>query len=210
MSHVARHRFMPESAAEDLVFGQGVIVTARWILVLAGLFLALWNPASLIELRVEILVVLVLAVVNFYLHVHLIVKRATVEAVVLAASAVDLLVVTLLIVVQGGLDSHLYIFYFPAILGLSVAFPTALTLAYAGGAALAYGSIGLFTASSQADIQSVVSRVLMLAAIAACGNLYWRIEHDRRVQPGLVPLMPTLASAAEPPSHIDRTATLVV
>lgn len=39
----------------DLADGQYVIVTARWILVTAGLLLALWLPGSLAELRLRIL-----------------------------------------------------------------------------------------------------------------------------------------------------------
>lgn len=165
---------------DELLHGQVVIIIARWILVLAGLLLAMWNPASLAELRIEILVLLCVAVVNFYLHLHLVVQRHSDPLMVYGASAIDLAVVTLLIMVQGGYDSNLYIFYYPAVLGYALAFPRTLTAFYTGGAVVAYGLIGLGTSGSVADMQDVVVRLLMLAAVAACGTIYQRIETDRR------------------------------
>lgn len=168
------------AVVEDLLHGQVVIVVARWILVLAGLILAMWNPASLMELRIEILVLLCLAVVNFYLHLHLIVKRHSQPLIVYAASAVDLGIVTLLIVVQGGYDSNLYIFYFPAVLGYALSFPRVLTAIYTAGAIIAYAFIGATTVHRTAGLQELVVRMIMLAAIAACGSLYVGIESERR------------------------------
>src|SRR5919109_362164 len=55
------------ASADDLAQGQIVVVVARWILVLAGLVLALWNPAPIDELRAQVAAVLLLAVANFYL-----------------------------------------------------------------------------------------------------------------------------------------------
>ena len=169
-----------ERVADDLVHGQVVIIAARWIFVLAGLLLAMWNPASLTELRIEIFVLLCLAVVNFYLHLHLLVKRLSAPVVVYAASAVDLAIVTLLVAIQGGYPSNLFIFYYPAMLGFAVAFPRPLTVLYTGAAVLAYGTIGLATAGSPAAMQDLVVRLLMLIAVAACGMVYLRIETDRR------------------------------
>jgi hypothetical protein len=175
--------FTSDRITEDLLHGQVVIIVARWILVLAGLLLAMWNPDSLAELRIEILVLLCLAVVNFYLHLHLLVRRQSLPLVVYAASAIDLAIVTLLVAVQGGYSSHLYIFYFPALLGLAVAFPTALTALYTAGAAAAYAALGLATAGGVDGTQDVAVRLLILVAVAVCGNLYLRIEADRRAEP---------------------------
>lgn len=179
MQLLERH-FADERAADDLLHGQVVIIAARWIFVLAGLLLAMWNPASLTELRIEIFVLLCLAVVNFYLHLHLLVKRLSAPAVVYAASAVDLAIVTLLIAIQGGYPSNLFIFYYPAVLGFAVAFPRLLTILYTGAAVLAYGMIGLATAGSPTAMQDLVVRLLMLIAVTACGMVYLRIETDRR------------------------------
>ena len=69
------------SGGEDMAGGQWVIVTARWILVASALMLALISPASLGELRVQLLLVLALAVFNFGLHAQLLRRRPAVAAV---------------------------------------------------------------------------------------------------------------------------------
>src|SRR5688500_8579007 len=114
-------------AQDDLAHGQIVSVAARWILVGAGLLLAIWNPAAIGPLRLQILVLLLIAVANFYLHAQILRKRAAFAGVAYAASAADLAVITTLVLTQGGYESNLWVFYFPAVLALSVAFPPALT-----------------------------------------------------------------------------------
>ena len=57
--------------SEDLMHGQRVLVVARWILVVSGLLLALLNPMVLGELKIQVGLILVLAVANFFLHVQL-------------------------------------------------------------------------------------------------------------------------------------------
>ncbi|MDQ2996300.1 MAG: hypothetical protein M3R61_04500, partial [Chloroflexota bacterium] len=61
----------PEVTAD----GQSVIVVARWVLVLSGLVLALWNPGAIGEIRLHVLALLLLAVGNFYLHAQLLMHR---------------------------------------------------------------------------------------------------------------------------------------
>jgi hypothetical protein len=168
--------------SEDLASGQIVIGTARWILVVAGLLLALWNPAGLGELRVEIAVILILAVANFYLYTQILTDRASLNLVVSGASAADLAVVTLLILAVGASTSGLYIFYFPAILALAVAFRTDVTAVYTGATILVYAMIALNgpTESASAD-RVVLIRVLMLTGVAVCGSVFRHIERSRRL-----------------------------
>jgi hypothetical protein len=169
------------SISEDLAHGQIVIVTARWILVLAALVFIFWSPGSLNELRILTPIIMFVAVANFYLHAQLLKRRPAIDAVVYGASLADLVVVSLIIAVQGGFRSDIYLFYFPAFLGFSVAFPTRVTVLYAAGAMCAYGSIATGTMGLyNPDLQVVVARLVMLGAVAACGNLYWRIEAGRR------------------------------
>ena len=172
----------PLEAADDLAYGQVVIIAARWILAVAGLLLALWNPGSVGELRIQILVILILAVTNFYLHAQVLRRRPVLDTVAYGASAADIAIITLLIMANGGFGSDLYIFYFPAILAFSVAFPTTMTLMFAGGAMGAYAAVSLFSmdVARDSDLQALATRLLMLAAVAVCGNMYWRIEGNRR------------------------------
>jgi hypothetical protein len=171
--------------ADDLAFGQIVIVTARWILVLAGFLLALWNPGKLSELQVVLGFVLVLAVCNFFLHARLLMKRSQVGNAVIAygTSIADMTIISIIIAALGGARSSLYIFYYPAILGFSVAFRPAVTYLLAGAGMLTYAVIILSTSTlADADLQAALVQLLMMAAVAVCGSVYWRIERDRRAE----------------------------
>ena len=123
---------------EDLIHGQRVIVTARWILVLAGLAFAAWNPGPVGELRLEIALLLGLAAANFHVHARLLAQRPLPPGVAYAASAVDIGVVTLVVLAQHGAASEIYVFYFPAILALSVTFPRDVTAAFTAVTAILY------------------------------------------------------------------------
>lgn len=168
---------------EELAEGQIVIVAARWILVGAGLVLALWNPASIGPLRLQVLVLLLIAVGNFFLHAQLLKRRGTVDGIAYGASAADLAVITLLVASQGAYDSNLFAFYFPAVLALSVAFNPAFTAIYTGTAMALYGlicleSLGLTITSGA--VQTVAIRLIMIAAVGFCGALYQQVEATRR------------------------------
>ena len=169
---------------DSLAYGQIVIVTARWILVAVGLLLTLWNPAELPELRLQIMVLLLMSVANFYLHVQALTKKPTLPTVIYGASAFDMLAVTLFIASSGsGFDSALYTFYFPAILAFSVVFPIYMTVAYTSLTGVLYTFVTVVNTSytlADTDLPILLTRLLMLVAVAFCGNLYLRVEEKRR------------------------------
>ncbi len=176
MSPSRRH-----SPSDELTQGQIVILTARWILVLTGLLLTLLAPGSLNAVRFQIVVLLVLAVANFYLCAQVFTRQPTLKEVVYCASLADLIVITLIVLSQGGFASNTYVFYFPALLALSVAFSTPMLVVFASGILMSYGFIGVVTlAAWDADLPVLIIRLLMLAAVAVCGNNYWRMERARR------------------------------
>jgi len=84
-----------------------VIVIARWLLVLEGLLVAVWRPEPLPQLRVQIAVILLVAIANFVMHAQLLRQRQTLQLVAYAASIGDLLVISLLVASQGGFASNL-------------------------------------------------------------------------------------------------------
>jgi hypothetical protein len=180
-TEVETMRFFPDSLgrAEDLALGQGVIVAARWVLVAAGLVLALVDPTSASVLRTQVLLILALAVCNFALHAQLLRRRPTLAAIAYGASAADIAIVTALVVADGGHASGLYVFYFPAVLALSVAFPVAVTAAYVCVALAAMLAATLPTMPAGGE-QDVLLRCLMLVAMALCGAVYADIEARRR------------------------------
>ena len=71
----AKVREKAAERSEDLAQGQIVIVSARWILVIAGLVLTLWAPDKIGTLRIQLMVLLILAVANFYLHAQLLMRK---------------------------------------------------------------------------------------------------------------------------------------
>jgi hypothetical protein len=170
-------------ARTDLDHGQIVIVTARWLMIGVGLVLTIAYPtAALAGLRLQVSLILLLAIANFYLHAQVIRGRPIPLWAAYGASAADLLVISLLVAAQGGFGSHRYVLYFPALLALSVAFEPAVTLVYAVATGLVYAVISLPTAEPT-ETAVLVSRLLMLAAVAFCGAVYWRVERDRRGVP---------------------------
>jgi hypothetical protein len=177
-----------DRSIDDLAHGQVVLVTARWILVATSLFLTLWNPGPLPALRLQITFMLLLAFANFYLNLELFRKRPLLKAVVYGASAADLLVITLYVLSQGGFVSNAFIFYFPALLAMSVAFPGVLTALFSGSAIGFYFLVAFFALLfadngniATADFQALIARILMLTAVAFCGYMYRRIEQNRRL-----------------------------
>jgi hypothetical protein len=173
--------FVGNVRSEDLVFGQTVLVWARWILIGTGLVLSFWTPRDLLTLQVQLAAIVALAFGNFYLHVQLLRGHAAVDKVVYAASLADICVVTALVLVQGGYSSPVFVFYFAAVVGISVAFPTVLTAGYTLLVIGIYGVVCLATASS-GDDPAVFTRLLMIGAIAVCGNLFARNESHRRAE----------------------------
>ena len=171
--------FVGTVRSEDLEYGQTVLVWARWILIGTGLLLSFWSPTNLVTLQVQLAAIVALAFGNFYLHVQLLRGRPALDNVVYAASLADIGVVTALVLVQGGYQSPVFIFYFAAVVGISVAFPTWLTGAYTTFVVGMYGIVCLVTAPVE-DFPAVFTRLLMIAAVAVCGNLFARSESKRR------------------------------
>ncbi|HEV7664215.1 MAG TPA: hypothetical protein VGQ62_11815 [Chloroflexota bacterium] len=160
----------------ELARGQVVIVFARWLLVLVGLLVAIWNPDPLPQLRLQIAVILLVAIANFVMHAQLLRHRPTMEAVAYGASLGDLLVISLLIASQGGSSSNLFIFYFPAVLAIAVAFPTRQA---AGLSILAVGLAVMVNLIGPAGDDEIILRALAIGAVALIGNAYWRLHRSR-------------------------------
>lgn len=181
----ATRRARPQ-LTQSLAEGQIVIISARWLLVLAGLLLTLWSPGpdALAEIQLRVPVLLVLALANFYLHAQVLMRRPIAANLIYAASAADIIVITLLLLTQGGFDAPLYIFYFPAILAFSVAFPARLSALFTAILIGLYSCISLEGALRSADgLPLLLMRLLVLAAVAVCGQLYGQVEQRRRAAP---------------------------
>ena len=166
-----------------LMDGQHILVTARWILVGAGLLLALWNPQALGELKVEIGLILALAVANFFLHVQMLRNQPPQKWVAYLASVADIIAITSIVFVSGGASSGLFTFYFPALMAIAVAFPVAASLTLSAGAMGLYAAV-LSTAMGGSDGPLLVVRLIMMVAVVVCGVVYGNIERERRREAG--------------------------
>ncbi len=168
---------------EDLFHGQHVIVMARWILVVGGLILALWNPAAIDELRVQIVFLLALAVGNFFIHAQLLKRRPLPGELVMLASAVDILAISVMIgIAAPRVDSDVFNFYFPAVLAFAVTFPPLVTGVLTAGVLAIYSSLAFSSFFIEGAETAVVTRLIMIAAVAVVGAIYWQIERNRRRQ----------------------------
>jgi hypothetical protein len=191
------------SDVSPLADGQMIIIIARWVLVFSGLFLTLCDTqsVSMLTIRFEILVILLLSVSNFYLVAQMLTKRHTLDVVFYGMGIADIAVITLIILAQNGFQSNVYTFYFPAMLAFSVVFPTVELYAFLGATIGTYGLIGLLTLHTTDDFQTLIIRLLMLSAVAVCGNYFARIERNRRkvaLQNQLVSAAGSLSPAAWP------------
>lgn len=176
-----------EETLEDLSHGQTVIITARWILIVSGWVLALWQPQEIetLKLQLEILLLMAYTIGNFFLTVQWVKRSNTLTSVVYASSIVDLSVVTILVLTLGGYGSSHYVFYLPALFALSVTFPKPIALLYTLLAMSVYGVIVLIDASLQeglstVEIQRIAIRLIMMGGVAFCAGLYRTLELDRR------------------------------
>lgn len=164
----------------DLTEGQPVIIAVRWVMIATGLILAIWNVTDMGELRLQIVALLLLALTNFYLQAQLLMKRQVNPLIVYGASAMDMLMITVLVLYQGGYDSSIFIFYLPAIAAFAVAFPRGLTALFTAAVVAAYGLIAVNTLEHETNI--IVVRLIMIVAVAVCGSAYLQLEHKRRSQ----------------------------
>ena len=176
-----------DKTAEDIAEGQIVIITARWILILAGWVLALWEPeqTSAWELRAAIVMLMTYSTLNFFLTIQWVNRGKILAETALMTSMADLGLITALAAVLGA--DNVYVFYLPALLALSVTFPRSVTAAYTAAVIIAYGLIAadkMGGIDTTADAQTIFIRLFVLAAVAFCGSLYRGLEAERRDRTG--------------------------
>jgi hypothetical protein len=175
-----------QDAAEDLFFGQVVIIVARWFLVLTGGILSLWSAASESQLVTSILLVAALMAMNFLLHWRYLIAQPVNQTLILATSLLDLGIITAIVLLgpgPHGYASPFFVLYYPALLAFAFVFPWRLTAAYAAVALAAYAAASLLLGTGPADVHEfkvLLLRLITLASTAGLGTYYWRIQRARR------------------------------
>jgi hypothetical protein len=176
-----------QEAAEDIFFGQSVIIWARWFVILAGALLALWSASDYEELTVAILLIVALMAVNFFVHGRFLMEKPINRLLLAILSLVDIVLVSLIVWAwrgEAGRDSPYFIFFYPFLLAFAFVFPRVYTLVYTALAIGAYFLICVLTDSSflsnSVKLEVIVIRLITMAAMGGLGTFYWRIQRQRR------------------------------
>jgi hypothetical protein len=171
-------------AAEDVFFGQVVMIWARWAMIAAAAVLFLWNTGDVGSLTQRVLLLAGLMAVNFFLHGRYLVERPANRALILLASLADVALVATAVALWGGFTSQLFVLLYPVLFAFALVFPPRFTAALTVVAIGLYvGAVAFFDLRWMADVQLVKTllvRLLALAAVAGLGTYYWRIQRDRR------------------------------
>lgn len=175
-----------QEAAEDIFFGQVVMIWARWFIVATAAMVVLWGAETAAELGGAIVLVLALMGINFFFHGRYLVERPANPALLTLAAVLDIAVITAIVGVWdvNGLDSQYFILYYPVVFAFALVFPPRLTMVYTVLAAAAYAVASFvidpgFVGEPEL-IKRLVMRLIILAAMGGLGTYYWRIQRNRR------------------------------
>lgn len=184
-------RSVAQEAAEDIYFGQLVMIWARWFLIAAGVVLALWNVDDSGEAVLAIVPVVGLVGLNFYLHGRYLAQRPANPLLITLASLMDIAVITVVVVAwsgQTGLVSPFFTLYYPALLAFAFVMPARSTAVYTVATLAAYVGAVLIVQLVNGDsafldvdeVKRLVVRLITLASMGGLGAYYWRIQRSRR------------------------------
>ena len=188
MSSQPREVRTPKQAEqEDLFFGQSVILWARWSVIVAGIVLVLWTSTNVALLTRTMPFFLVLMAVNFFLHGRYVMGSPLNRLVVMAASAVDLILITAIVIFwpgTPGLKNEFFVLYFPVVFAFALVFTRKIEATYTALAIAAYAAACFLTGTVQTeyDYKVLVMRAIVIAALGFLGNYYFRIQRDRLVR----------------------------
>lgn len=180
-----------QEAAEDIFFGQVVLMWARWFLIVAGIIIALWVGQTQTALALSIMPFIVLMVLNFFVRSRYLANRPANQLLIFVTSLLDLIVITLVILLlpgDKGLASPFFVLYYPMLLAFAFVMQPRFTLVYTllalilyiGASALAslFFQVGFLTTLQEQ--QDLFRRVITLGAMSGLGAYYWRVQRDRR------------------------------
>ena len=115
-------RSVDETVEADLRYGMIVIIWARWSIVIFAFILRLYRASEISLLVITIIGLLVVALINFTLHLRILAKRSIKPKWVYLASVTDICLISLITALDGGLHTHIFLYYFPAVLGYALVF----------------------------------------------------------------------------------------
>jgi len=186
MSNPREVRTPQQAEQEDLFFGQSVTLWARWSVIVAGIVLVLWTSTDVALLTQTMPFFLVLMAVNFFLHGRFVMGSPLNRTAVTAASVVDLILITAIVVLwpgSHGLQNQFFVLYFPVVFAFALVFTRKIEAAFTVLAIVLYAGACVLTGTVPFDLGNddkvLVMRVIVIAAMGFLGNYYFRIQRDR-------------------------------
>ena len=178
-----------QEAAEDIFYGQEVINWARWFVIFAGLALVMIAAETTSELAIGLTPVIGLMVVNFYLHGRRLIQQPANAMLIGVSSVIDLALITAVVAIgtggkADGLESQFYVTYFPVVAAFAFVMPRRATLGFIALAVAAYSAVSIVDnpelIESAASMETLLTRVVVMAAVGGLGTYFWRVQRNRR------------------------------
>ncbi len=175
-----------QEKAEDIFFGQLVIIYARWFVIVAMVILALWSTSSVNQLVGAVIFIVPLVAINFFVHGRYLMEKPVNKMLLTILSVIDILVVTLLILLwpnDRGVLSQFYIFYYPFLLAFAFVSMARNSIIYTLFTLILYAAACFLNTSSLVFeslwLERLTIRLITMAAMGLLGAYYWRIQRAR-------------------------------
>lgn len=179
-------------AAEDIFFGQTVIHWARWFVIAAGTAIVLLVADSTNDLILGITPIIGMIAMNFYVHGRRLAEKPANAGMVVASAVLDVALITAAVAIgvgtgTQGLASQFYVAYVPVILAFAFVMPTSATVVFTLATVGAYALVCILGSSEAAgpfessmNVESMVTRMVVMAATGGIGSYFWRLQRNRR------------------------------
>jgi hypothetical protein len=167
---------------EDIFFGQVIIIWARWFVVLGIAAVIFLNVREARDLLLGLIPVLVLMLINFYVHGSYLMERPVGQGLIVITSVVDVVIISVLVLlgpVGQKFGSQLFVFYYPMVLAFAFVMPRQWAIAYTILTLLVYVVVCLFDIG-QIEGREMFVRLLTLGGVGGLASYYWRIMRRRR------------------------------
>ena len=177
---------------------QQIIPVIRWFLIATAMSITNYRAGDIdnTTLAINNVAIWGLTIYNAFLHARSFVGRPLGVTPVLAASILDILVITALIgVTSEPFKNSFFIFYYPAVFGFGMVFPPVHVVIFTLATAVSYSLVSIFIGPgifvskviesgveihSSGDEKILISRLMVMFALAAGASFFWRIERVRR------------------------------
>ena len=180
-------RSTAQEVAEDIFFGQVVIIWARWFVIIAGVIVVIWTSNNAAELTLAVLMLVPLIAVNFFVHGRYMMEKPINQNLLVGLSLLDIVIITLIVAFwqdPSGFYNPYFIFYYPILLAFAFVFPQRVSVPYIAVTLLLYGAVCLLGGSGLSSdpyqVEGLVIRLITMAAVGGLAGYYWRIQRNRR------------------------------